>query len=102
MRLKMARPPMVECGLCNTCKGAPGTMLHRYECLPNIPTDKNGKTHWNNILKRFKSNLQTLRLAGGGHMLCSVKIMERARENPTPEEITAAEEKIMSMSLLKL
>eukprot|EP00957_Ditylum_brightwellii_P007255 551059-Ditylum_brightwellii.AAC.1 len=51
--------------------------------------------------KHFESNLQTLELAGGGHILCSLTLMDKASNDPTDDKIKLEEDKLNAMYLLK-
>eukprot|EP00957_Ditylum_brightwellii_P137679 10495716-Ditylum_brightwellii.AAC.1 len=51
--------------------------------------------------KCFESNLETLELARGGHILCSPTLMYKASNDPTDEKLKLEEDKFKAMCLLK-
>ena len=62
-----------------------------HDQLLTFLTMRQGATESNDdYVKRFTSNLQVLELAGGGHILCSPTIMEKAGTTATDDEIKGA------------
>ena len=63
---------------------------------------RQGNTESNDdFLRRFNSNLQTLQLTGGSHILCSPDTIDKVGTVATPAEISKEEEKFKAMVLLK-
>ena len=73
-----------------------------HNALINFATMKQSRSEsLDDYMKRVKSNIELLVLAGGKHMLCSPEIMTKAKDVPTPDEIAVEEEKFTAMHILK-
>ena len=48
-------------------------------------------------LERFNSNIKTLEMAQGKHILCAIDLMEKATDEPTAQEIRNEEEKFKAI-----
>ena len=55
-----------------------------------------------NYIKRFKSNLDTLIVAGGRHILCSQEIADKAGATATEKEVLVEDKKFKAICYVKM
>ena len=73
-----------------------------HDALVNFVTMRQGRSEsLDDYMKRVKSNIELLVLAGGRHFLCCPEIMTKANKEPTDAEIATEEEKFTAMHILK-
>ena len=72
-----------------------------YEALIVLTTMRQGPSEpLERFYERFRSNILTLKLAKGKHILCSPEIIEKENDTATPQEILVEEEKVMAIMFL--
>ena len=71
------------------------TAMLNYMLMKQYPNETN-----DTYLTRFRLMTETLKLAGGGHILVSETLLEKKIEDATPSEIDAEKEKFMAVCFI--